>query len=151
DLAGRVAFAHGRVRIAWLVGGAFAMGTGIWSMHFTGMLAFSLPIALTYDVPMVALSLLVAMLASGFALFVAGRRPLSLAVLLARGLPMGLGIAAMHYIGMAAMRIPATLSYDPWLFGLSILIAVGASAAALWLAFQLRSGRMAPRVWLGLK
>jgi PAS domain S-box-containing protein len=151
DLARRVALVRGRARIAWLVGGAFAMGTGIWSMHFTGMLAFSLPVALTYDVPMVLFSLLVAMLASGFALFVAGRRTLSLAILLASGLPMGLGIAAMHYIGMAALRMPVTISYDPVLFGLSILIAVGASAAALWLAFHLRSGRMAPRMWLGLK
>ncbi len=99
DLAGRVALMHGRARIAWLIGGAFAMGTGIWSMHFTGMLAFSLPVALTYDLPMVLLSLLVAMVASGFALFIAGRNTVHPAILLVSGLPMGLGIAAMHYIG----------------------------------------------------
>jgi methyl-accepting chemotaxis protein len=115
------------------------------------MLAFSLPITLTYDVPIVLLSLLVAMLASGFALFVASRHTLSLPRLLISGLPMGLGIAAMHYIGMAALRMQASISYDTPIFTLSIVIAVAASAAALWLAFQLRSERVAPRVWLALK
>jgi PAS domain S-box-containing protein len=151
DLAGRVTAARGRARIAWLLGGAFAMGVGIWSMHFTGMLAFSLPIRLTYDAPTVLLSLLVAMVASWFALFVASRRVLSLPSLIGGGLLMGLGIAAMHYIGMAALRMPAALGYDPLLFALSIVIAIGASAAALWLAFQLRSNRSAPRCWLALK
>ncbi len=151
DLAGRVALMRGWARLAWLTGGAFAMGTGIWSMHFTGMLAFSLPVALDYDVPMVALSLLVAMVASGFALFIAGRNTLHLGILLVSGLPMGLGIAAMHYIGMAAMRMPAMLSYDPSLLALSIVIAIGASSTALWLAFRLRSGGVAPWRWFGLK
>jgi NO-binding membrane sensor protein with MHYT domain len=151
DLAGRVTAARGRARRAWLLGGAFAMGAGIWSMHFTGMLAFSLPIAITYDVPVVLLSLAVAMIASGFALFVASRDVLSLERLLVSGLPMGLGIATMHYSGMAALRMPAMINYDPPIFGLSILIAVVASSAALWLAFQLRSERIAPRVWLALK
>jgi diguanylate cyclase len=151
DLTGRVTAARGRARIAWLLGGAFAMGTGIWSMHFTGMLAFSLPIALTYAVPTVLLSLVVAMVASGFALFVASRRALSPLGLLGGGLLLGLGIAAMHYIGMAALRMPAMIGYDPLLFALSLVIAVGASAAALWLAFQLRSDRAAPHRWRALK
>jgi NO-binding membrane sensor protein with MHYT domain len=151
DLAGRVTASRGQARRYWLLGGAFAMGAGIWSMHFTGMLAFSLPIALTYDVPIVLLSLVVAMIASGFALFVASREVLSLERLLLSGLPMGLGIAVMHYSGMAALRMPAMIDYDPPIFGLSILIAVVASSAALWLAFQLRSERVAPRVWLALK
>jgi len=124
DLAGRVTAARGRARRSWLLGGAFAMGAGIWSMHFTGMLAFSLPIAITYDVPTVLLSLVVAMIASGFALFVASRDVLSLERLLVSGLPMGLGIATMHYSGMAALRMPAMIDYDPPIFGLSILIAV---------------------------
>src|SRR5690349_16155436 len=88
DLAGRVTAAQGRARRVWLLGGAFAMGAGIWSMHFTGMLAFSLPIALTYDVPVVLLSLVVAMIASGFALFIASRTVLSLERLVVSGLPM---------------------------------------------------------------
>lgn len=151
DLAGRVTAARGRARRVWLMGGAFAMGAGIWSMHFTAMLAFSLPIPLTYDAPMVLVSLVVAMIASGFALFVASRELLSLERLLISGLPMGIGIATMHYSGMAALRMPATIEYDPPLFGLSILIAITASTAALWLAFQLRSERTSPRAWLALK
>jgi NO-binding membrane sensor protein with MHYT domain len=151
DLAGRVTASRGRARRIWLLGGGFAMGAGIWSMHFTGMLAFSLPIALTYDMPIVLLSLVVAMIASGFALFVASRRTVSIARLLISALPMGLGIATMHYTGMAAMRMAATIDYEPRLFALSIVIAVGASAAALWLAIQLRSERISPRTWMGLK
>jgi diguanylate cyclase len=151
DLTGRVTATRGRARIAWLLGGAFAMGVGIWSMHFTGMLAFSLPIGLTYDAPTVLLSLLVAMAAAWLALFVASRRALSVIGLVGGGLPMGLGIAAMHYIGMAALRMPATISYDPLLLALSIVIAISASTAALWLAFQLRSNRSVPRRWLALK
>jgi NO-binding membrane sensor protein with MHYT domain len=151
DLAGRVTAARGRARLVWLLGGAFAMGVGIWSMHFTGMLAFSLPIALTYDVPTVLISLIVAMIASGFALFVASRPQLTLPQLVVSGLPMGVGIATMHYTGMAALRMQAIINYDPPLFALSILIAVVASIAALWLAFQLRSERVSPELWLGLK
>jgi NO-binding membrane sensor protein with MHYT domain len=109
DLAGRVTASRGRARRVWLFGGAFAMGAGIWSMHFTAMLAFSLPIPVTYDAPMVLLSLVAAMIASGFALFVVSRESLSLERLLVSGLPMGIGIATMHYSGMAALRMPATI------------------------------------------
>jgi NO-binding membrane sensor protein with MHYT domain len=151
DLAGRVTAARGRAQLVWLLGGAFAMGAGIWSMHFTAMLAFSLPIPLSYDPLTVLLSLVAAMIASGFALFVVSRESLSLERLLVSGLPMGIGIATMHYSGMAALRMPATIDYDPPLFGLSILIAITASTAALWLAFQLRSERTSPRTWLALK
>jgi NO-binding membrane sensor protein with MHYT domain len=151
DLAGRVTASRGRARRVWLLGGAFAMGAGIWSMHFTAMLAFSLPIPVTYDAPIVLLSLVAAMIASGFALFVVSRESLSLERLLVSGLPMGIGIATMHYSGMAALRMPATIEYDQPLFGLSILIAVTASTAALWLAFQLRTERTSPQMWLALK
>src|SRR3569623_743275 len=72
-LAGRVSVARGRARIAWLLGGSVAMGTGIWSMHFVAMLAFHLPVEISYDVPLVALSFLVAVAASAFALFVSGQ------------------------------------------------------------------------------
>src|SRR5256885_934338 len=73
DLAGRVTEAQGRAAIAWLVGGAFAMGAGIWSMHFIGMLAFSLPIRLAYDLRITALSMLIAIVTSGFALALVSR------------------------------------------------------------------------------
>src|ERR1700733_3669387 len=97
DLAGRVTAAQGRGRFVWLTGGAAAMGLGIWSMHYIGMLAYSLPVAVLYDWPTVLLSLVAAMLASAIALFIASRSvmlPLRTAI---GGVLMGVGIAAMHY------------------------------------------------------
>lgn len=138
DLAGRVAIARGRSRLLWLIGGAVTMGIGIWSMHFTAMLAFRLPIPILYDIPIVVLSLFVAVVASSIALFVASRQRLLWLQLIAGGVVMGVAIAAMHYVGMAAMRLQATLTYDPFFFTLSIIIAITASIAALWLAFKFR-------------
>src|SRR5438874_11954621 len=89
----------------WLLGGAFSMGTGIWSMHFIGMLAFRLPIPLSYDVMTTLLSLLIAILVSGFALYTINRKILTARRLVASALLMGVGIAAMHYTGMAALPI----------------------------------------------
>jgi diguanylate cyclase (GGDEF)-like protein len=123
---------------SWLIGGAVAMGIGIWSMHFVGMLAFRLPIDLGYDPWITFLSLLIAVAVSGFALWIVSRPELPMRRLLNSALAMGLGIAAMHYTGMAAMLMNPAIHYDPWWFAASILIAVGASAAALWIAFHLR-------------
>src|SRR6185436_14128183 len=97
SLSGRVAVARGGARVAWLLGGSLAMGSGIWSMHFVAMLAFSLPVAIAYDVPFVALSFLAAVAASAFALFVASRPSVGAVRLCAAGLCMGLAIVAMHY------------------------------------------------------
>ncbi|ARS48827.1 histidine kinase [Ectopseudomonas mendocina] len=138
DLAGRIASARGVARSLWIVGGALAMGIGIWSMHFVGMLAFSLPIPLGYDLTITLLSLGIAMLASGFALWLVSQPELPAWQLGLGALAMGTGIAAMHYIGMAALRMQPGIDYDPLLFGLSLLIAVVASGAALWIAFRLR-------------
>ncbi|MBF0255537.1 MAG: EAL domain-containing protein [Gammaproteobacteria bacterium] len=124
--------------LAWLLGGALVMGLGIWSMHFIGMLAVRLPVAMAYDPAMILGSMLPAFLASLIALFTlrsGKQRPL---LLLGAGTVMGGGIAAMHYIGMAAMRMFPAIRYDPLLFWLSILIAVLASIAALSLAFRLK-------------
>jgi NO-binding membrane sensor protein with MHYT domain len=96
DVAGRVTAARGRSRVVWLTSGAFAMGIGIWSMHFTGMLAFSLPTAVTYSIPFVLASVMPAIAASGLALFVVSRTQLQLHHLLSAGVVMGMGIAAMH-------------------------------------------------------
>jgi len=140
DLASRVVAARGtRASGYWLGGGAVSMGTGIWSMHFLGMLAFELPIRMSYDIPITLLSLLIAIVVSGFALYTVSHGTLSLHRLLLGGLLMGFGIAGMHYTGMAAMQLRPAISYDLLLFGASILIAVGASMAALWIAFQLRT------------
>ncbi|NGY06842.1 MHYT domain-containing protein [Solimonas terrae] len=138
ELAGRVSQKQGRSSGIWLLGGAFAMGTGIWSMHFIGMLAFHLPIPVAYDTAITTLSLLIAILVSGLALYVASRETMSGPRLAASALLMGGGIAAMHYTGMAAMRMFPAISYQPFTFIASIIIAVLASFVALWIAFQLR-------------
>ena len=123
----------------WLAGGSFAMGFGIWSMHFIGMLAFNLPIPLGYDVTLTVLSLLIAIVSSAFALWLVCQHNLPGVRLGVGGLLMGSGIAAMHYPGMAAMMMTPGVVYIPWLFVLSIVIAVLASWASLWIAFRLRS------------
>ncbi len=139
DLAGRVTVAQGRARQMWLIGGAIAMGMGIWSMHFVAMLAFNLPMPMSYNVPIVILSMLPAIIASIGALFLASSPVLSIRQLLIGGVLMGIGIASMHYIGMAAMQMKASISYNPLLFALSVAIAIGASIVALWIAFKLRT------------
>ncbi len=139
DLASRVSAASGRAAAYWLGGGALAMGSGIWSMHFIGMLAFRLPIAMSYDVPITLLSMLIAALVSAFALFTINRNTLSTPRLLLSGVLMGAGIAAMHYSGMAAMQISPSIGYNALLFAASIAIAIGAAVVALWIAFRLRS------------
>ena len=138
DLTERIATAKGRAVHLWTAGGAFAMGIGVWSMHFIGMLAFKLPIELGYDVSLTLLSLLIGILSSGFALWLVSQPRLPAWQLAFGALVMGAGISAMHYTGMAAMRMQPGIDYDPTLFGASLLIAVGASGAALWIAFRLR-------------
>ncbi|MBH3414073.1 putative bifunctional diguanylate cyclase/phosphodiesterase [Pseudomonas putida] len=138
DLTGRIATAKGRAVHLWMGGGALAMGIGVWSMHFIGMLAFSLPIALGYDIGLTAFSLLIAVLSSGFALWLVSQPSMPRLQLAFGALIMGTGIACMHYVGMAALRMLPGIDYDPALFGASLAIAVGASAAALWIAFRLR-------------
>lgn len=145
DLAGRVTNARGMARRVWLIGGATAMGIGIWSMHFTGMLAFEMAIPVTYNVWITLLSMLIAILASGLALFIVGRRLTGTPQLLVGGSIMGIGIASMHYTGMAAMQMPATISYDTFLVLLSVLIAISASIAALRLASRFSDGNVLGR------
>ena len=139
DLATRVTAAHGRMRFAWIFGGAAAMGTGIWSMHYLGMLAFSLPIPVLYDWPEVLLSLLAAVLTSVIALFVVSRNEMGLLAAMVGSLIMGAGIATMHYTGMAAMRLPAMCSYSAALVTLSVVFAIVISLVALWLTFRFRN------------
>src|ERR1700682_4130845 len=138
DLGGRVTAAKGWTRLAWLAGGASALGLGIWSMHFTAMLAFNLPVPVTYHWPTVLLSLLSAIFASAVALYVVSRKKIGRVQALTGSILMGAGIAGMHYIGMAAMRLPAACHYSPVLVALSVLIAVIASIAALVFTFDYR-------------
>jgi diguanylate cyclase len=122
----------------WLIGGALSMGAGIWSMHFVGMLAFSLPIPLAYDIPLTVASLIIAIVISGFALTVAASPEISIGHLSVAALIMGVGISAMHYSGMAAIEIAPMITYELGLLVASVVIAVVASFAALWLFFRLR-------------
>jgi PAS domain S-box-containing protein len=138
DLAGRTTASRGRVRLVWLAGGAAAMGLGIWSMHYIGMLAFVLPVPVLYDWPTVLVSLFAAIFASGVALLVVSRSRMGWGHALAGSAIMGSGIATMHYIGMAAMRLPAMCHYDSLLVVLSVIVAIGMSLVALWLSFHLR-------------
>jgi len=139
DLGGRVTNARGKVRLAWLSGGAFAMGIGIWSMHYIGMLAFRLPVPVEYDWPTVLLSLFAAVLASGIALFVVSRKKMGIPQAAVGSVFMGAGIASMHYIGMEAMRLPAMCSYSWGLVWISVGLAIVISFVALWLTYLLRN------------
>ena len=139
DLAERVHASQGGVRRLWLASGAVAMGLGIWTMHFVGMLALNLPMHVTYAPTHLALSVAVAIGASWFALWVAARERVSHVQLPVAAVAMGLAIAGMHYIGMAGMQMAARVEFDAVLFGLSIVIAVGASYAALLIARHLRN------------
>lgn len=141
SLASRVSFTQGRAARLWLTGGAVAMGVGIWSMHFIGMLAFSLPISLAYDLGMTLASLAIAITICGYALATASRPQISIAQLAKSSAVMGLGICGMHYSGMGSILIQPGIDYHlPTVFA-SVAIAVGASFAALWLFFRLRRGR----------
>lgn len=126
-----------KLRHMWLIAGATAMGIGIWSMHFVGMLAFSLPVPLGYDFKITLASLVIAILVSYFALRVVTLTKLTLARLATGGVLMGLGIASMHYTGMAAMHMQPGIQYDPALFAASVLVAIVAAAAALSIAHAL--------------
>jgi two-component system, sensor histidine kinase and response regulator len=139
DLAGRVTSARGRLKRLWLGGGATAMGLGIWSMHYVGMLAFRLPVSVKYDWPTVLLSLAAAIVASAVALYVTSRETMGALSVVAGSLVMGGGIAAMHYIGMSAMRLAAMCNYSAVLVTVSIVLAVVISLLALVLTFRFRS------------
>lgn len=147
DMAGRVATAEGRAARLWWAGGAFSMGLGIWSMHFIGMLAFSLPIPLGYDPLITAGSLVIAIAASAVALWLVCQRELPWSRIGVGALLIGAGITAMHYSGMAALRMQPGIDYHTGWFIASVAIAVLASAAALWLAFRLRGNLAHLKLW----
>ena len=142
-LVNRMDGGNGVVRKTMLAGAAVSMGGGIWSMHFIAMLAFRLPVTVGYDLLLTLISALTAILVTGVALLtVTVFRPLTRPRLAAGGLLMGLGIATMHYTGMAAMRAAASMSYDPQIVAASVAIAIAASSVALWLAVNLPGFRL---------
>ena len=138
DLAGRIRANRAAIRIAWLLGGAFAMGTGIWAMHFIGMLAFRLPVPVLYDLPTVLLSLIAAVFASAVALYVVSRDRMTPTGAIAGSIFMGTGISTMHYTGMAAMRMQAMHHYHHGLWILSVILAIAISYVGLLMIYHSR-------------
>ncbi|MDO5609734.1 MAG: EAL domain-containing protein [Pseudomonadota bacterium] len=139
DMAARINASRGTAAGLWWAGGSLAMGCGIWSMHFIGMLAFSLPIPLGYDITITFISLLIAVGSSGCLLWLMSADVLPWRRLLLGAVVIGLGIAGMHYLGMVAMKMQPGIEYDALWFTLSILIAIAAAGAALWIAFALKT------------
>ncbi len=137
ELAGRIKASTGRARVSWLGASAVAMGGGIWSMHFVAMLGLLLPVPGKYDTALTVLSLVVAVLGAGAGFYLVFWRGQTHSRFLRAGAVMGLAVVAMHYIGMAALEVPAAVSFDPPLVALSVVIAIAASCVALWLAFTL--------------
>jgi PAS domain S-box-containing protein len=138
DIAARIGSAQSRLgSSAWLATAAVCMGGGIWAMHFVAMLAYAVPgMVVAYEPFLTVLSLLIAILVTGGGFAVVSRPTAGATSLVLSGLFMGTGVLAMHYVGMAAMRMHATLSYEATWVAVSVLIAVGAAIAALWLAFR---------------
>ncbi|MFC6742026.1 MHYT domain-containing protein [Methylobacterium tardum] len=136
DLGARVRSHEAGRRWAWGAGAAVAMGGGIWAMHFVGMLAFEMGLPAAYDFGLTLLSLLIAVGVTAGAFAWVALRGTGPRALLVAGPVMGVGVAAMHYTGMAAMRVPGNLAYDPGIVVLSVAIAVTAATAALWLTFR---------------
>jgi len=126
-------------RVRWLLLAAVSIGTaGIWAMHFIAMLGFAIPgETIRYNVPVTVLSMLTAVAVVGAGLLIVGFGRAGPRNLLIAGFITGIGVASMHYTGMAAMRMPARMTYDPPLFALSVVIAIVAATAALWAALRL--------------
>jgi two-component system, sensor histidine kinase and response regulator len=120
---------------SWLAAGAVTMGIGVWAMHFIGMLAFRLPVKVSYDVRITLASVIPAVLASGIMLHVISHARISAGKLILGGTLMGAGIGVMHYTGMAAMRMDAVMRYDLVLFAVSVIVAVLLASTALYIKF----------------
>jgi PAS domain S-box-containing protein len=142
QFAGRIVELRQSVmRYAWLAAGAVIMGFGIWAMHFVGMMAYILPIPIAYDIIPTFLSVIPAVLAAAIALHVVARPAVSMRRLLIGGTLMGAGIGLMHYGGMTAISVNASVRYNPTLFGTSIVTAVLLSILALQVRFWVRRGK----------
>lgn len=134
-LVTRARTSEGWIHKVWIVGAAGVLGGGIWSMHFVGMLAFSIPGMTTdYDPALTLLSLTIAIILTGIGFLIAGRGKQSFTRTTSAGLTMAAGIVAMHYMGMAAMKMAGTVTYSASWVAISVLIAVSAATSAIWLA-----------------
>ncbi|MDG4864986.1 MHYT domain-containing protein [Streptomyces sp. T-3] len=140
----RALAAGGRAKRNWLITASAAIGAGIWTMHFIAMLGYTVDgTAIRYDIPLTLLSLVVAIAVVGAGVFIAGYGGSRVRSVLLGGLGTGLGVAAMHYIGMAAVQLNGTLSYDPAVVAASVGIAVVAASAALWAALAVQGATIA--------
>jgi diguanylate cyclase (GGDEF)-like protein len=149
NLAGRLQAAEGLARRLWLLASALALGGGIWSMHFIGMLAMAMPMPMSYDLELTLLSLLLAVVMTGLGLLMVCRLGPTVIGIGSGGIVVGLGIVAMHYVGMEAMRTPVMdIAYDRAWVSISVVIALVAAIAALWLAF--RTTRLRARLMAAL-
>ncbi len=152
DVADRVRSSTGWQRVAWTGAAGVAMGGGIWAMHFIGMLALRLPVPVSYDVPVTLGSLLLAVVVTAIAFFIVAGPDHPAWRLGLGGLVMGLGIAGMHYTGMAAMELPAMMTYQPGWVVASVVIAIAAATGALWVSGRVSglTRRLGAAVAMGL-
>jgi len=148
EIALRVRAAERGRRFFWIYGGALAMGLGIWSMHFVGMLALHLPVLVWYDAVLVFLSFVAAVVGCAIAFYIFNRATVGSGLLVLASIFMGIAIAGMHYIGMAGMRMSSHLTYDPYIVGASVGVAIIVSFVALSLTRNLIETSSEPRAWL---
>jgi len=140
DMGSRLRLAQGKARKLWLLGSAVVLGGGIWSMHFVAMLAFKPGFPVVYDFDLTALSLLIAVVFVAMGFQIVTRPDPSIRRQMSAGAIVGLGVAAMHYSGMEALILPGRIVYDPVLVGVSVVVAMVAATAALWLTLNLTNG-----------
>ncbi|GLX67399.1 bifunctional diguanylate cyclase/phosphodiesterase [Paenibacillus glycanilyticus] len=144
NLVYKISHSKGRVQLGWLLAGAFVMGSGVWTMHFVGMMAFHVGIPITYDIPITLLSVVASICASFVAFYLTRAKEINRLKLFVGGLVMGAGIVAMHYTGMASMHSPTmSIQYNPLIVILSAVIAVLTSCAALYLFIKFRDSNKA--------
>ncbi|MBH0169204.1 bifunctional diguanylate cyclase/phosphodiesterase [Fictibacillus sp. 18YEL24] len=148
DLGIQVQKTRSYARYIWMISGAFAMGMGIWAMHFVAMLAFHLSITVTYDITLVIVSIIPAILSSGIALYIISRPVMGKKQVLLGALFMATGIVSMHYTGMEAMKMNAEIQYNPFLWTLSAVIAFVASVVALYLLSFVSQNYKTSKIWL---
>lgn len=134
DLAKRVSASGPNAKFFWLISGGATLGTGIWSMHFIAMLSYHFPVPVFYNTTLVIISVFIAIIGCFTGFYLLATKDYCIQRFLFAGLLMGAGIAAMHYVGMIAIN-PIVITYDPLLFFISIVIAIFASWAALWIGF----------------
>ncbi|WP_271853261.1 bifunctional diguanylate cyclase/phosphodiesterase [Planococcus maritimus] len=137
DISSRLKYAKNVSHLRWITAGAFILGLGIWSMHFIGMLAFHLPVEVSYHFGLVLLSIVPAVISCAIAFYLISKSSVTWRNLFTGAFFISAGIVSMHYLGMDAMRMDAMISYDPFMWALSALIAFAASFIGLALLFYI--------------